>query len=257
MSESEDGFDAAPQTDAPLIVDLEGFEGPLDLLLTLARSQKVDLSKLSILALVEQYLAYIQEAHRLKLEVAADYLVMAAWLAYLKSRLMLPKEQDEEEPSAEELALRLQMRLQRLEAMRDVGARLLARDRLGRDVLPRGTPEAVRLDRRPVYDLSLYELLKAYAGVRGRVTAAPLSIARRPVYSLEQALERLSRLLGTAVSWTDLSAFVPKLDAQLSRSATASLFAASLELARQGRLDLRQLETFGPLYLRKGREEEP
>jgi len=234
----------------PLIVDLEGFEGPLDLLLMLARSQKVDLARLSILRLAEQYLDYITKARGLALEVAADYLVMAAWLAYLKSRLLLPKDADEEEPSAEEMALRLQLRLQRLEAMRDAGARLMARDRLGRDVHARGAPEGLVLESRPVYDLSLYELLKAYGGLQGRDRPVALTIQRRAVYSLEEALGRLSGLIGTAVSWTQLSAFLPGVAPTLSRSATASLFAASLELARQGRVELRQLEPLGPLYLR-------
>ncbi|WP_374764040.1 segregation and condensation protein A [Yunchengibacter salinarum] len=247
----------APEAPPPydperLVLDLDGFEGPLDLLLTLARSQKVDLTRISILALVEQYLDFINTARRLKLELAADYLVMAAWLAFLKSRLLLPKEDTEEEPSAEDLALRLQLRLQRLEAMRDVGARLMARARLGRDVFMRGAPEGLEDDRRGIYDLSLYELLRAYGDHQIRHQGGSLRIERRPVYAMEDALERLRDLIGDRYSWSDLMSFLPPVgdDPRMRRSALASLFAASLELTRQGKAVLNQTETYGPLYLR-------
>ena len=241
-----------PAGDQPLFVDLEGFEGPLDLLLTLARTQKVDLGKISILDLADQYLGFVTEARRLNLEVAADYLVMAAWLAYLKSRLLLPPDDDEEEPSAEELALRLQVRLQRLEAMREAGARLMSRDRLGRDVFARGRPEGLTTHTHPSYVLSLFELLRGYARVDRRNSARHISIARRPVYTLEEAIERLSGLIGQSLSWTQLKDFLPERhrDGPIRRSAVASLFAASLELAKQGRVSLHQRETFAPLYLK-------
>jgi len=236
-----------------LILDVEGFEGPLDLLLTLARAQKVDLTKISILALAEQYLVFVAEARRRRLDLAADYLVMAAWLAYLKSRLLLPETEDEEEPSAEELALRLQLRLPRLEAMREAGAALVSRHRLGRDVFPRGAPEGLALDRHAVFDTSLYELLKAYAAIQRRSSAPELRIARRPIYAMEEAIRRLGDLVGTMLRWTQLREFLPAdlADPALERSALASHFAASLELARRGRVELRQMEPFAPLYLRR------
>lgn len=235
-----------------LVLQIEGFEGPLDVLLTLARAQKVDLTQISILELVEQYLTFVAAARRIKLELAADYLVMAAWLAYLKSRLLLPKEEEGDEPSAEELALRLQLRLQRLEAMREAGARLMARDRMGRDVFRRGQPEGLKLLKRGHYDVTLYELLKAYADNRQRFSITEIKIERRPIYSLEDALERLSGLIGSTFNWSQLSEFLPDNvgDKRLRKSALASMFAASLELARQGQADLRQMETFGPIYLR-------
>ena len=240
-----------------LVLHIDGFEGPLDVLLMLARAQKVDLTQISILELVEQYLAFIAEARRMKLEIAADYLVMAAWLAYLKSRLLLPREEDDEEPSAEEMALRLQLRLQRLEAMREAGARLMARNRLGRDMFARGAPEGVVIDRHGRYDITLYELLKAYAYQQSKQAAGPIHIARRPVYALEEALERLSGLIGEIFSWSDLVQFLPRelSDPRLRRSAVASMFAASLELARQGVADIRQMETYGPLYVRRKEDE--
>lgn len=236
-----------------LVLRLDSFEGPLDVLLTLARVQKVDLAKISILALVEQYLAFISEARRLKLELAADYLVMAAWLAYLKSRLLLPKEEDAEEPSAEELALRLQLRLQRLEALREMGARLMVRDRLGRDVFARGAPEPLKTLKTASYDTTLYDLLRAFGGLNSRQSVTEIRIERRPVYSLEDALERLKGLIGETFSWAELKEFLPQsseTDRQTRKSAVASMFAASLELAKLGLADVQQMETFGPLYLK-------
>ncbi len=239
-----------------LVVDIDGFEGPLDVLLELARHQKVDLLKISILDLVEQYLAFMAEARRLRLELAADYLVMAAWLAYLKSRLLLPEE-EEDEPSAEEMAARLAHQLRRLEAMREAAAQLMARDQVGRDVFVRGAPEGIRVTRKALYDVTLYELLKAYAeqNVRSRVTR--IHIPRVNVYSLEQALERLEAMIGQAVEWTTLQHFLPEILPEIPgeggrtmKSATASMFVASLELARQGKADLRQAEAYGPLQLR-------
>lgn len=241
-----------------LVLQMEGFEGPLDVLLTLARAQKVDLAQISILELVEQFLKFVTAAKRLKLELAADYLVMAAWLAYLKSRLLLPKEDDEDEPSAEELAFRLQLRLQRLEAMREAGARLMGRNRMGRDVFRRGRPEGLKLLKRGSYDVTLYELLKVYADNRQRHSITKIKIERRPVVSLEDALERLGGLIGETFTWAQLSTFLPVdlKDKRHRKSALASMFAASLELARQGQADLRQMETFGPIYLRQKQEED-
>lgn len=233
-----------------LTLALGAWEGPLDLLLELARNQKVDLATISILELVEQYLAFINNARTLRLELAADYLVMAAWLAYLKSCLLLPKE-EQEEPSAEELALRLQMRLQRLDAMREVAARLLARPQLGHDVFTRGRPEGLRVVRASAFDCSLYKLLRAYGALRSRSEQRIYEVKRRVVFSLDEAIERLEGLLGIAVDWTELARFLPRSeDAEYRRSVLASGFVAALELAKQGQVDLAQAEAFGPLHLR-------
>ena len=233
-----------------LTLDLDGWEGPLDLLLTLARSQKVDLRRISILALVEQYLAFVARAAALRLELAADYLVMAAWLAYLKSALLLPRE-GEPDPDPELLALQLQMRLERLDAMREAGARLVARDRLGRDVFARGRPEGLRTDRRADWQVDLYQLIAAYGRVSARTRPVFHVVADREVMTLEAALARVSALLGVTLEWRALEQFLPPAAGALRRSATASSFLAALELARQGRVELRQAEPFAPLYLRR------
>jgi len=240
---------AARQGDE-LNLSLDGWEGPLDLLLSLARAQKVDLAQISILQLVDQYIAYLNEARALKLEIAADYLVMAAWLAYLKSCLLLPKD-PEADPSPEEIALRLQMRLQRLEAMREAGARLLGRDRLGRDVFQRGAPEGLRLVRKSAWRASAFELFAAYGTVKARTSPPMHVIHARSVMTLEEAIERVSRMLGMAIEWTAIEAFLPDTDDPLlRRSALASSFLAALELARRGRLELDQDEPFSPLLLK-------
>ena len=254
MGEEEpfDEFEApAPVRAADrLTLDLDGWEGPLDLLLTLARGQKVDLAKISILALVEQYLAFIADAKKLKLEIAADYLVMAAWLAYLKSCLLLPREA-EADPSPEELAMRLQLRLQRLAAMREAGARLLARDRLGRDVFLRGAPEGLKVIRKSLWQADLYDLISAYGSVRARTEPALHIVARRPVMTLDEALHRVERMLGTRLEWTRLEDFLPDTeDGEFRRSALASSFVAALELARLGKLEIGQDAPFGPLFVR-------
>lgn len=235
-----------------LTIDIDGWEGPLDLLLTLARAQKVDLKQLSILALVEQYLVFIAQARALKLELAADYLVMAAWLAYLKSALLLPRD-PEVEPSPEELALRLQLRLQRLDAMREAGARLMARDRLGRDVFPRGCPDGLRVVKKPAWQADLYELIAAYGAVKARSLPAVHIVTRRAVMSIEAAIERVSLLIGQRIDWAALESFLPEgiEDDEYRRSAVASSFVATLELARQGRLALRQDAAFAPLMVRR------
>jgi segregation and condensation protein A len=233
-----------------LTIDIDGWEGPLDLLLALARSQKVDLREISILALVEQYLAFIAGAKALKLEIAADYLVMAAWLAYLKSALLLPKDPTVD-PSPEELALRLQIRLQRLQAMREAGARLMARDRVGRDVFLRGRPEGLRVVRKSLWGADLYELIAAYGAVMARTQPVVHQVVRRPVMSLEDALARVEALIGQKIDWTRIEAFLPSVaDPQLRRSALASSFVAALALAKQGRAELKQDEAFAPLFVR-------
>ena len=239
--------------DDALTLNLDGWEGPLDLLLTLARSQKVDLREISILALVEQYLEYLEGAKALKLEIAADYLVMAAWLAYLKSCLLLPKD-PEADPSPEELAWRLQQRLARLDAMRDAGARLMGGDRLGRDVFSRGHPEGLRLVRSSAWQSTPYELFAAYGALKARTQPAMHIVVHRAVMALDEAIERVARLLGTALDWTRIEAFLPvSLDPAYARSALASSFVAALELARQGRLELAQDAPFAPLEIRAAR----
>jgi segregation and condensation protein A len=250
--ESFDEFEAQPEVREAdrLTLDIDGWEGPLDLLLTLARTQKVDLAKISILALVEQYLAFIRDAKQLKLEIAADYLVMAAWLAYLKSCLLLPKD-PEADPSPEELAMRLQLRLQRLSAMREAGARLLGRDRIGRDVFLRGAPEGLKIVRKAAWQADLYDLISAYGIVRARNEPTFHIVARRPVMTLDEALQRVERLLGTSIEWTRIEAFLPETpDPEYRRSALASSFVAALELARLGRVEIEQEAPFGPLYVR-------
>jgi len=247
----EEPFDTPPirQSDE-LTLSLDGWEGPLDLLLNLARVQKVDLTQISILQLVEQYLTYLAEARALKLEIAADYLVMAAWLAYLKSCLLLPKD-PEADPSPEEIALRLQMRLQRLDAMREAGARLLGRDRVGRDVFLRGAPEGLRLIRKAAWQLREFDLFAAYGAVRARTAPAMHVVHARSVMTLEEALERVGRMIGMALEWTFLENFLPSTqDPRFRRSCLASSFLAMLELARLGRLEFLQEEPFTPIKLK-------
>ena len=236
---------------APLHLELESWEGPLDLLLDLARAQKVDLVHISILDLAIQYVDYIESAAALQLEVAADYLVMAAWLAYLKSCLLLPKD-PEADPSPEELALRLQQRLMRLDAMREAGARLMGRDRLGRDVFARGAPEGLRTERKSDWQASAYDLYAAYGRVRARTRPAMHIVHDRQVMTLEHAMERLGAMLGIAADWTDLTRFLPaSRDAEFLKSCLASSFLASLELARRGQLRLEQDEAFGPVKVKR------
>jgi len=237
-----------------LIVDVEGFEGPLDLLLAMARTQKVDLAKISVLALVEQYLVFVDAARRIKLELAADYLVMAAWLAYLKSRLLLPRE---EEPggdlSAEQMAQRLSFRLMRLEAMRNAAAELMNRDRLGRDVFPRGRPEGFTRSRDTKYTASIYDLLKSYAMQRQRTVTVVHTIKRRTVWSVKDARTRLQKLIGeTEHTWVQLDMFLEQYlpNPEDIRTIRASSFGATLEMARDGLVELRQERPFSPIYMR-------
>jgi len=255
FEEPWEGPGAAATEDTALYLEIEGWEGPLDLLLDLARRQKVDLRKISILELVDQYLAYIERAGELRLELAADYLVMAAWLAYLKSAMLLPRE-EQEDPSPEELALRLHMRLQRLGAMREAAARLMARDRIGRDVFIRGAPEGLRVDRKNLWQCEWFDLVRAYGDVKQRTDPVVHMVRDRLVMTLETALERVSSMLGVTLDWIELRDFLPPshegdwADPRLRRSALASSFVAVLELARTGKAEIAQEETFGPLRMR-------
>jgi segregation and condensation protein A len=240
--------------DPALLIDVAGFEGPLDLLLHLARSQKVDLARISVLALAEQYLLFIESARKVRIELAADYLVMAAWLAYLKSRLLIPQQvKGDDGPSGEELAATLAFRLKRLEAMRDAATRLVNRNRIGRDVFVRGAPEHIPHRFEAGYDATLYDLLSAYANLRQRNAVTHVTIERRKVWSLVDARELLTRMLGEIADWTALQSYLlPYLPPEDRVTATASAFAASLELVREGKLEMRQDGAFQPLYLRKG-----
>lgn len=253
MWEPEDEHGVSEPT---LVIDIDGFEGPLDLLLQLARNQKVDLAHISIVALVQQYLDFVKTAHLLRLDLAADYLVMAAWLAYLKSRLLVPQRSSDEGESGEELAGLLQFRLQRLEAMREAAGQLINRNRLGRDVFKRANPEMVVVEKKHRYDVSLYDLLMAYAGLRQRQAVRRVEVGKREVWSLKSARAILTRLVGEAKDWQALDeflfAFIPTPAER--RTALASTFAASLEMVREKQLDIRQQEPFAPIYLRAHRE---
>jgi segregation and condensation protein A len=241
-------------TDEPaLVVDVEGFEGPLDLLLALARQQKVDLAKISILALADQYLAFIEEARKLRLELAADYLVMAAWLAYLKSRLLLPDTHAPEGQSAEQMATALALRLKRLEAIRDVAERLFALPQLDRDVFNRGQPEPIAHIKRPQWSATLYDLLSAYAQQRQRHALARVRFAKRTVWSLAEAREALERLIGQSSDWARLDEFLIAyvVEPSLAPTVFASSFASTLEMVREGVMEVHQHAAFAPLYVRK------
>jgi segregation and condensation protein A len=240
--------------DPALVVDLEGFEGPLDLLLHLARTQKVDLARISVLALAEQYLDFIERARELRLELAADYLVMAAWLAYLKSRLLIPQQGKGDEPSGEEMAAQLAFRLKRLEAMREAATRLVNRNRLGRDVFARGAPQPLVIDKTMAFEASLYDLLTAYASQRQRQSLSHVTISRRRVWSLADARTILTRMMGEMSDWTALDQFLLRYLSEPEERATAiaSSFAATLEMVREGRLEMRQDGAFQPIYLRRG-----
>jgi segregation and condensation protein A len=270
MNATEDPMDHAPderddfsdweqvEGEAPfgetLVVDVEGFEGPLDLLLALARTQKVDLARISVLALAQQYLDFIAEARKLRLEIAADYLVMAAWLAFLKSKLLLPAEQDAEgEPTGEELAQLLAFRLKRLEAMREAAAQLMTRKRLGRDVFARGMPEPLRITRKSNYQANLYDLLKAYAQQRQRTAVKSWQVRPRMVWSLKEARDELERLLGMSCDWAPLDQLLAEflVGPELRKTALASGFTATLEMTLEGALEIRQARLFAPLLVRR------
>ena len=263
LFDKKDNFqadEAAARPEYALVVDLDGYEGPLDILLVLARDQKVDLLKISILQLAEQYLTFIEQARKLRLEIAADYLVMAAWLAYLKSKLLLPQEDEGEGPSGQELAERLALQLKKLEAMRGAAEKLINGTLTGRERLQRGRPEGVTVIRHSKYDCSLRELLGAYAQIQERKGIRnPLRLMRDAVFSVEAALARLENMLGKLPEWADLRAYLPEnlLDPFAIRSAEASTLLASLQLVKEGQMELRQAETFGPIQVRScSRKEE-
>ena len=237
-----------------LIVDVDGFEGPLDLLLVLSRSQKVDLRKISVLDLAVQYLSFIEKATELRIELAADYLVMAAWLAFLKSKLLLPPELTDSGPSGDELADYLAFQLERLEAMRNVAANLMARDRLGKDRFKRGLTEDVQRRRTVNYSANLLDLMQGYARIRTKDDFRPFVMDRESVLTMEQALERLRGMIGFMGDWTDIASYLPdgwSENSKKLRSATASTFAASLELAKEGKIEIWQDSTFSPIQIRK------
>lgn len=237
-----------------LIIDVDGFEGPLDLLLMLSRTQKVDLRKISILELAQQYLAFVERVKALRIELAADYLVMAAWLAFLKSRLLLPPDPSEEGPTGEELAAHLAFQLERLQAMRDSAAKLMARDQLGRDFFARGVPEDITLRRKVTYTATLLDLMQGYARIRTRDEFRPFTMDRDSVYTMEEALGRLRGLIGFAGDWTELNSYMPEgweIDPVRRRSATAANFAASLQLVKEGHLEMRQGDMFAPIQIKK------
>lgn len=237
-----------------LILNIDGFEGPLDLLLTLGRTQKVDLRHISVLQLARQYLEFVEKAKELRIELAADYLVMAAWLAFLKSRLLLPPDPADEGPSGEELAAHLAFQLERLQAMRQMAAKLMARDQLGRDFFVRGIPEDVTRVRRVNYTATLLDLMQGYARIRTKDEFRPYVMDREALLTMEQALDRLRSLIGFSGTWTDIASFLPdefRADPTRRRSATASTFAASLELVKEGKVEIRQSEAFAPVELRR------
>ncbi|MGF0520459.1 segregation and condensation protein A [Agrobacterium pusense] len=240
--------------EAGLVIDVAGFEGPLDLLLHLARTQKVDLSRISVLALAEQYLQFVESARRVRIELAADYLVMAAWLAFLKSKLLIPQQSKDDGPSGEEMAATLAFRLKRLEAMREAAERLVNRAQLGRDVFARGAPEHIPHINRSAYEASLYDLLSAYANLRQRQAITQVTIEKRQVWSLVEARELLTGLLGDVGEWTALDQYLLQYvpDPAMRVTSIASAFAASLELVREGTLQIRQEGAFQPIYMRRG-----
>lgn len=253
--QADEGAPRAEPDEGELHLDLDGYEGPIDVLLTLARDQKVDLKKISILELADQYLSFVARARKLRLELAADYLVMAAWLAYLKSRLLLPEPPADGEPSGAEMAAALAFQLQRLEAMQKAGKELMGLPQFGRDFFQRGQPEPVQVIDKPVWEVTLYDLLKAYGTYPGRSKQGLLQIQPMNLFSMDDALHRIGEMLGQTLDWTTLQNFLPPgLQRGLPRrAAVAATFAASLELARTGRIELRQDGLFGPIFMRKGR----
>jgi segregation and condensation protein A len=253
VTQFEADFSERASDEPALMVDVEGFEGPLDLLLMLARQQKVDLAKISILALADQYLAFIEAARKLRLELAADYLVMAAWLAYLKSRLLLPEAEGPDGPSAEEMANALAWRLKRLEAFREVASRLMGRPQLDRDVFGRGDPEPVADIKHPQWSATLYDLLSAYSVHRQRHALAHVRFAQRSVWSLAEARAAIERLIGRATDWSRLDEFLIAyvLEPSMRATVVASSLAATLELVREGAMEMHQHAAFAPIFVRK------
>ncbi|MBS9476154.1 segregation and condensation protein A [Ancylobacter radicis] len=250
-----DADDTRPTGEVALVVDVDGFEGPLDLLLALARTQKVDLARISILELAEQYLTFVDEARRIRLELAADYLVMAAWLAYLKSRLLLPEPPREEGPSAADLAADLTERLRRLEQIRAAAAHLATRDRIDHEVFPRGAPEPLSSGGAQIYEATLFDLLAAYGAQRQKMALSQVRFTPRSVISLAEARERLERLIGRLAlggEWARLDGFLLgwMADPKMRATALASSFSASLEMVREGLIDVQQDGAFAPIWIR-------
>lgn len=252
ISEFEDDNEFAPSSDHRLVLDVDGFAGPIDVLLTLAREQKVDLTQISILELADQYLVWVAKLRQANLELAADYLVMAAWLAYLKSILLLPTSTDDEEPTGEEMAAALQFQLLRLESMQQAGEKLLGRDQLGQDFFPRGNPEKFGYNLNGAFEASIYDLLKAYGEHTHRSNVRILRIELSDLYSTDDGLKWLTKMLGSMPDWTSLLQFLPaEIKGDLvSRSMVASALSAALQLTKQGELKIRQTETFGTVYVR-------
>jgi segregation and condensation protein A len=248
---SAEEFDAPPRNQT-FVVDIDGYEGPLDLLLALVRNHKLDLAQISILELAQQYLDFIEQARQLRLEIAADYLVMAAWLAFLKSKMLLPAEEGDGDPTGEELAAQLAHRLRRLEAMREAGIQLFNRNRLGRDFFARGMPEGIKLVRNSEYDANVYDLLKAYSNQRQRTAIDTIHFFSRPVWSIQDARERLEAILGASLDWAPIDELILHYleDPKMKRTVLASFLSASLELTREGLAELRQEGAFEPLFIR-------
>ena len=255
FEEFEDDNAVEGQESSTFVVDIDGFEGPIDDLLTLARDQKVDISQISIVQLADQYLEFVSLTRQHNLEIAADYLVMAAWLAYLKSRLLLPDLDAEGEPSGEEMAMALAFQLKRLEAVQDAGVRLMARDRLGQDFFGRGIPEKFKLSHSTIFDVTLYDLLKAYSSASKSKGDGILHIKSWDLYNVDDALEHLNQVIGKIPNWKTLVEFLPDdlKDGLIYRSAVASTFVASLEMVREGKLKIRQDDFFGPIFLRSSK----
>jgi len=250
----ESADDAAEEGQA-LILDIDGYEGPLHLLLELARMQKVDLARLSILELADQYVDFIKQAQNLRIELAADYLVMASWLAYLKSRLILPSLDGEElAPEAEEMAAHLAFRLQRLEAMRLASNGLFKLHVTGQAVFVRGAPEGLRSRTSPLYQAEIFDLIKAYGEIRSQSVMRHHKLPKPLVLALDEARVRLSRAMGMRDDWARLDDLLPKPDDFETplplRSIRASSLLAGLELAKEGKLELKQTKAFAPIYLR-------
>ena len=245
------------QLSSTFVVDIDGFEGPIDVLLTLARDQKVDISQISIVQLADQYLEFVSQTRRHNIEIAADYLVMAAWLAYLKSRLLLPDLDAEGEPSGEEMAKALSFQLKRLEAVQDAGAHLMARNQLGKVFFGRGVPEKFKLSHSSIFEVSLYDLLKAYSSVSNRKGNETLNFKAWDLFNVDDALEHLNQVVGKIPDWQTLVDFLPDnlKSGIIYRSAVASTFVASLEMVREGKLKIRQDDFFGPIYLRSSKED--
>ena len=249
-------FEDQQATSAPsgvgLMLDVGGYEGPIDVLLTLARDQKVDLAEISILELANQYLYWVTEIRNSNLELAADYLVMAAWLAYLKSRLLIPDLSVEDEPTGEEMSEALQFQLRRLESMQNSGVQILEKCQLGEDFFKRGNPETFGHNSTSIYEVSIYDLLSAYGEHTHRSNVKTLHIQGSDLFSPEEAIQRMVGMIGKIPNWARLDQFLPiKLKGNIiSRSAIASTFIAALQVTKEGKMQIRQSAAFKPIYIK-------